>query len=301
MVGQVVSWTETIMLIDPDFFDHWRTRMLADLLGDECAPIYIMRLWAHCQLRKSDRFDLPASALKAVCRYPGDADEFERAMIDGGWVEREGETIIATGWADKNAKLVQAWENGAKGGRPKTQRKPKHNPRVTQQEPTDNPTVTHGKPIGLDKRREDKGDAAHLPPKPPKGGVSPPSKQHPYTPDFDAWWKTYPCRDGCPPGNKRATFVEWLRLGADRDNTARQLIYRATRALSAATTAGETKPKDAERFLRPPRGGGDPPYLGWLDAKAPTGIARGSPKTYAQRSDSYNHTEDRSWLTGETA
>jgi hypothetical protein len=131
------------MLIDPDFFDHWRTRMLVDALNDECAPIYVMRIWSHCQLRKSDRFTLPPGAVKAICRFPGDADDLEAALVDGGWIERDGDDIVATGWAEHNSKLVAAWENGGLGGRPK---KPNDNPRVTQQKPTDNPTGTQRKP-----------------------------------------------------------------------------------------------------------------------------------------------------------
>jgi hypothetical protein len=42
------------MIVDPDFLDHWRTRMLVDALQDECAPMYIIRVWAHCQQRRGD-------------------------------------------------------------------------------------------------------------------------------------------------------------------------------------------------------------------------------------------------------
>ena len=70
------------MIVDPDFFDHWRTRMVADMLQDPLAPVYIMRLWAHCQNRKSDVFDIPAAGLKALCRFPGAAQELE-VVIEG--------------------------------------------------------------------------------------------------------------------------------------------------------------------------------------------------------------------------
>lgn len=166
------------MLIDPDFLEHWRTRMLVDMLQDECAPLYIMRLWGHCQLRKNDRFELSPHALKAVCRYPGDADEFERVMAECGWVSREGDLIVAEGWAEHNAKLVSAWQNGGTGGRPK---KPKRNPRETQPKPTDNPRgtqsdagLTHEEPIGLDRTGEEEskknaarsGSDGETPPRP---------------------------------------------------------------------------------------------------------------------------------------
>ena len=146
------------MIVDPDFLDHWRTRMVVDALGeDELAPTYILRLWGHCQSRKSDRFAMPPAGLKAQCRYKGDAEAFEKALSDAGFVQREGDTIHILGWAEQNAALLAAWENGGKGGRP---RKPIENPRVTDEEPKDNPEETHGEPDAnpgkTDKRGLDK-------------------------------------------------------------------------------------------------------------------------------------------------
>lgn len=145
------------MIVDPDFFDHWRTRMVVDALQDEMAPVYIMRLWAHCQTRKSDRHTMPAAGLKAQCRAPHDAAKFEQALTEAGFVERDGQDICVVGWADQNASLIAAWENGGKGGRPK---KPTGNPRETHGKPDGNPAVTHGEPNAnpgeTDKSREEK-------------------------------------------------------------------------------------------------------------------------------------------------
>jgi hypothetical protein len=44
------------------------------------------------------------------------------------------------GWAEQNAALIAAWENGAKGGRPK--KEPEENPAVTQGKPKPNPDET---------------------------------------------------------------------------------------------------------------------------------------------------------------
>ena len=106
------------MIVDPDFFDHWRTRMVADMLKDQLAPVYIMRLWAHCQNRKGDVFEIPAAGLKALCQFPGAAQELEDALIAAEYIARDGLTVTVTGWAEKNAALLAAWENGNKGGRP---------------------------------------------------------------------------------------------------------------------------------------------------------------------------------------
>lgn len=146
------------MIVDPDFLDHWRTGMVVDALDDSMAPMYILRLWAHCQERKSDTFVMPTRGLKAQCKFPGDAQAFEAALIEAGFVERDGDSIHVCGWAEKNASLLAAWANGNKGGRkPKqTQSEPTGNPRVTQTEPKANQSETHAEPIRVDKSREDK-------------------------------------------------------------------------------------------------------------------------------------------------
>lgn len=159
------------MIVDPGFLDHWRTLMVVDALDDPCAPLYILRLWAHCQARQSDTFEMPTRGLKAQCRYPGDAEAFEAALIEAGFLSRDGAQIHVCGWADYNAALMRNWENGRKGGRPKkepsgnpgeTQEKPRRNPDETQQEPNGNPAETQSavwetqsEPIRVDKSREE--------------------------------------------------------------------------------------------------------------------------------------------------
>jgi hypothetical protein len=148
------------VIVDPDFLDHWRTGMVADALGDQLAPVYIMRLWGHCQERRSDTFVMPTKGLKAQCKFPGDADLFERALSEAGFIRRDGESIVVVGWADKNAALFAAWENGQKGGRP---RKPIQNPSETHGKPSGNPSLTQTKPIREEKRREEtEGRAARF-------------------------------------------------------------------------------------------------------------------------------------------
>lgn len=133
------------MIVDPDFLNHWRTRMLVEALKDEMAPLYVIRIWGHCQQRRADRFDgMPAAGLKALCKAGGDAQALETALIDAGFIARDGAAITVPKWAAKNASLLAAWENGNKGGRPK---KPKHNPRVSdsnQGDQSGNPEKTHG-------------------------------------------------------------------------------------------------------------------------------------------------------------
>lgn len=146
------------MIVDPDFCDHWKTRMLVGLLdGDEAAPVYVLRLWAHCQNRRQDRFpNLSPEALKALCRFPGDAAKLLAALVETGFVRRDGRDLVASNWSEYNASLIAAWKNGTRGGRP-----PKGPPNAPS-EPTVYPEETHGLPTGkpmgsrLDESREEK-------------------------------------------------------------------------------------------------------------------------------------------------
>lgn len=107
------------MIVEQDFLDHWKTRLLVRLLGTELAPIYVLRLWAHCQSRKTDRFtDWKPDVLASVCRWDGDAQILWDAMIKT-FARLESGAFIAHDWAECNASLISAWTNGKLGGRPK--------------------------------------------------------------------------------------------------------------------------------------------------------------------------------------
>lgn len=120
------------VIVEPDFCDHWKTQMLIDLTGDAAAPVYLLRLWAHCQNRRQWQFtDVSPAALKALCRFPGHANKLESSLVASGFIRRDGSTLTVCDWEVYNASLVAAWNNGKKGGRPKqTQR----NPRVNREE-----------------------------------------------------------------------------------------------------------------------------------------------------------------------
>lgn len=138
------------MIVEPDFLTHWKTQMLIAELNDKAAPLYVISLWAHCQLRKSDSFhNLAPSALKGICRYEGEASKLRSALERCGFIVVQGNAILVHGWSQVNAKLVANWKNGAKGGRPKEV------PDKTQPEPNDNPTPNWDNPTVTDKRRED--------------------------------------------------------------------------------------------------------------------------------------------------
>lgn len=135
------------MIVEPDFIDHWKTRLLVRLLGTESAPIYVLRLWSHCQSRKTDRFtDWHPEVLASVCRWDGDAKTLWDGMLKTFCV-LEGGAFVARGWAETNAALFSAWNNGKLGGRPRKQAE--NNPQVTRPD-------THGQSDREEERREDK-------------------------------------------------------------------------------------------------------------------------------------------------
>lgn len=147
------------MIVETDFLDHWKTVLLINSLETDLAPLYVLRIWSHCQLRKQSRFEnLSSEALKALCRFPGQANKLESSLAASGFVRRdESGALIVVNWDEYNAGLLANWENGKRGGRPKK----------TQSKPTGNPWVTHGKPMAnpnetdksrLDKSRLDKNN-----------------------------------------------------------------------------------------------------------------------------------------------
>ncbi len=122
-----------MMIVQPDFLDHWKTQLLVQLTGDKASPLLVLRLWAHCQQRRQWVFDnMTPQVLKAVCRWEGEPDQLQKALTDSGFIEVNGSAVNVHEWAAVNASLVRSWQNGHKGGRPrKTQRKPSGNPGET--------------------------------------------------------------------------------------------------------------------------------------------------------------------------
>jgi len=111
------------------------------LLDAESAPNYVIRLWSHCQTRKTNKFpEWNPAILASVCRWSGDADQFWSAMMQT-FCRCEDGHVVAHQWDEVNASLIAAWSNGGKGGRPK---KPTGNPRVNPESNPVNPQITHG-------------------------------------------------------------------------------------------------------------------------------------------------------------
>lgn len=128
------------MIITPDFLDHWKTKLLIQLLDDPEAPCSLIRLWSHCQNRKAYRFTpdkMNPAILKAISQSRATPNALWSAFIESGFLcLHEDGSIEAYGFYDANAQLVSNWENGKKGGRP-----PK-------EKPIGKPTQTHPEPTG---------------------------------------------------------------------------------------------------------------------------------------------------------
>jgi len=248
------------VILDPDFLDHWKTRMLVDLLGgDECAPLYVIRMWGHCQSRRAIEFDIPAVALKAICRAPHDAETLESALIQAGFAERSGPTPRVPKWAEHNPKLVANWRNGSNGGRPsKGKDEPNRNPTITQpetqQEPNENPTgtqseigVTNRKPVGEGRV----GEGRKNPPTPLPGGEGPPGRAT-TSEGFERFWSAYPRK--CSKGQARKA---WAKL-----KPSEQLVQAIIAGIGRAKTSDQWL-RDDGRFIPHPA-----TWLnaeGWLD------------------------------------
>ncbi len=136
------------MIVEPDFLDHWKTRLLVQRTNDESAPLMILRLWAHCQSRKKWKFEnMTDEVLVAICRakptgYPqvsAGSNGLRSILIDCGFARGDNGTFAVHDWEVTNKSLINSWNNGSKGGRPRK------NPRVR----VGKPTVTHGQPTPL--------------------------------------------------------------------------------------------------------------------------------------------------------
>jgi len=110
------------MILEPDFFNHWKILALVELTGFPESPLWIQRLWAHCQTRRTDTFNLPPIALKVICGVTTKKltpDRWFQILTECGFIEGEPGNWKVHDWAKHNAALVKNWVNGDK---PKTKK-----------------------------------------------------------------------------------------------------------------------------------------------------------------------------------
>jgi hypothetical protein len=110
------------MIIDSTFPDHWKVRELKRVSGHAEAMEWIIRLWVGCAVRKSFCFEASAHAeIPAICNYDDNPGEFVDWLLKVKILDREDTQLVAHGFEERNPQLVANWNNGKKGGRPKTQ------------------------------------------------------------------------------------------------------------------------------------------------------------------------------------
>lgn len=107
------------MIVEPGFLDHYKTQALIHAAG-EAAPLMLIRLWEHCQCRKTNRFpNLTDVALASICRWTKTPAELKAIFLECGFLRVENNVVIVHDWEKSNRHLIGAWVNGAKGGRPR--------------------------------------------------------------------------------------------------------------------------------------------------------------------------------------
>lgn len=166
------------MIVHPDFFDHWKTKAVIKKLKDPAAPIYVQRLWAHCQKMRTSQFAMSDDALKWICDFPGEGSALREAMKTCRFIlqnpdEPTGFTVHQ--WEQHNASLINSWVNGQKGGRckeptgypPAAQTNPpksnSNSLRVQNKKKVDNPRVSESEPtLSVEETQKRRQEVAQL-------------------------------------------------------------------------------------------------------------------------------------------
>ena len=114
------------MIVDPNFLDNYKVKSLSIDLDSDLAPLCLIRLWGYCQLQKCWVFpDMTPKKLRQICQFAGSDELFFTVMMDCGFIEETENGVIICGWEERNSSLINAWNNGKKGGRPKSRKKPR--------------------------------------------------------------------------------------------------------------------------------------------------------------------------------
>jgi hypothetical protein len=96
-----LAWFE----LDIDFSDHPKTVALAVALRNPLAEAYVSRLWAYCYRHALDRFTglAAVATIEQATRWKGKTGHLVTALVDAGFLDREGEDLVAHGVADRLA------------------------------------------------------------------------------------------------------------------------------------------------------------------------------------------------------
>jgi hypothetical protein len=146
------------MIVQPDFLDHWKTRLLVDITSDPTAPLVVIRLWGFCQTSRRSYFpDLTPGQLASICRWGERKPACHVALLKAKFIEKlSPKGFVVHQWNEYNSKLLANWENGKKGGRPAKQEITNENGQS--EKPMGSAGLTHREPIGPDRTGPEKMD-----------------------------------------------------------------------------------------------------------------------------------------------
>lgn len=101
------------MIVDPYFLDHPKTKTIVAKLGrDEKAPLYLLRVWAYCQITKKTCIENDADLLATICQYKGHAATLMEAMLFCKWLDLNEDGILEVyGFAEWNRGMLVFREN----------------------------------------------------------------------------------------------------------------------------------------------------------------------------------------------
>jgi hypothetical protein len=141
------------MNIHPTLLAHAKFKIFKrdlKLIGKHDALEYLHRLWAHCQTKQlgENWGKVSPDYVESIADWDGETGKLFEILTrkfcgKPGWVTvKKGGEVVITAWNEHNEYLINAWQNGRKGGRPTgTGRKPADNQPVI-------PTGTGRKPAG---------------------------------------------------------------------------------------------------------------------------------------------------------
>ncbi|HZR66017.1 MAG TPA: hypothetical protein VFA85_12760 [Terriglobales bacterium] len=112
------------MIVKVDFPDHPKTLKLEEL-GGPGAPMWCIRIWGYCQIKRTNRFRntdeyFTNSGMRTVFRIRNKNVMPLNILKDCGFIREEGDMLVVHDWDIVNKRMVASYNNGAKGGRPPT-------------------------------------------------------------------------------------------------------------------------------------------------------------------------------------
>lgn len=101
------------MIVQPDFPDHWKTKLLIRLAGGGVDSILcLLRFWGHCHKRRKWEFDkLTPEILALICYWPGDPQIWWDAMTQT-FIDVHPNKWVAHDWDVFNSALLGRWKGG---------------------------------------------------------------------------------------------------------------------------------------------------------------------------------------------